>query len=140
MNPAELDGGKMFPLLAQLYLPPGVFRSIRLMDDQTPVGYLAAPDGSWCDITRTPDATGYYATGYYAVREAGPTLLWMAIETAWVQWTTLGAPAWHEFGLTATPTTHRIWHRDPDTGPTGYCQHRDRESSAGRPRARGGSA
>ncbi len=112
VNPAELDGGKMFPLLAQLHLPPGMFRSIRLLDDQTPVNYFAAPDGSWCQITRTADATGHYT-----VREAGPTPLWAAIETAWTQWTELGAPAWHEFGLTATPTAHRIWHRDPDTGP-----------------------
>ncbi|MGH4018623.1 MAG: hypothetical protein ACRDT0_05140 [Pseudonocardiaceae bacterium] len=54
VDPAELDGGKMF--LAQLHLPPDMFRSIRLTDDQTPVTYLAAPDGSWCEITRvTPD-------------------------------------------------------------------------------------
>ncbi|MGH3928395.1 MAG: methyltransferase domain-containing protein [Pseudonocardiaceae bacterium] len=112
VDPAELDGGKMFPLLAQLYLPPGVFRSIRLINDQTPVSYLATPDGSWCEITRIPDPAGYYT-----VREAGPTLLWAAIEHAWTQWTALGEPAWHEFGLTATPTVHRIWHRDPDTGP-----------------------
>ncbi|MGH4012415.1 MAG: methyltransferase domain-containing protein [Pseudonocardiaceae bacterium] len=111
VDPAELDGGEAFPFLAQLHLPPGMFRSIRLLDDQTPVSYLAAPDGSWCEITRTPDVTGRYA-----VREAGPTPLWAGIETAWAQWTELGAPAWHEFGLTATPTTHRIWYGDPDTG------------------------
>ncbi|MGH4021655.1 MAG: methyltransferase domain-containing protein [Pseudonocardiaceae bacterium] len=111
VDPAELDGGKMFPFLAQLHLPPDMFRSIRLTDDQTPVTYLAAPDGSWCEITRIPDASGRYA-----VREAGPTPLWAAIETAWIQWTQLDAPAWHEFGLTATPVSHRIWHRDPETG------------------------
>ncbi|MGH3795397.1 MAG: methyltransferase domain-containing protein [Pseudonocardiaceae bacterium] len=112
VDPAELDGNKMFPFLAQLHLPPGMFRSVRLIDDQTPISYLAAPDGSWCEITRTPDATGHYT-----VTEAGPTPLWAGVETAWTQWTNLGTPAWHEFGLTATPTTHHIWHGDPETGP-----------------------
>ncbi|MGH4026164.1 MAG: methyltransferase domain-containing protein [Pseudonocardiaceae bacterium] len=112
VNPAELDGGARFPLVAQLYLPSGMFHSMRVDDNQTPVSYLAAPDGSWCEITRVPDATGQYA-----LREAGPTSLWAAVETAWTQWTELGAPAWHEFGLTATPTTHHLWHQNPYTGP-----------------------
>ncbi|MGH3909992.1 MAG: methyltransferase domain-containing protein [Pseudonocardiaceae bacterium] len=112
LNPAELDGGARFPLLAQLHLPSGMFHSIRPADDQAPVSYLAAPDGSWCEITRTPDSTGQYP-----LREAGPTPIWAAIENAWTQWTELGAPAWHDFGLTATPATHHIWHRDPHTGP-----------------------
>ncbi|MBV8995458.1 MAG: methyltransferase domain-containing protein, partial [Pseudonocardiales bacterium] len=65
VNPAELDGA--FAFLAQLHLPVGVFRSIRLAnDDQTPLTYLAAPDGSWCEITRHADAHGRYT-----LREAG---------------------------------------------------------------------
>jgi hypothetical protein len=112
VDPAELDGGKSFSFLAQLYVPPGMFRSVRLLDGQTPVSYLAAPDGSWCEITRTPDANGHYM-----VQEAGPTSLWAGIEIAWIKWLELGGPALHEFGLTATPTTHRIWHYDPETGP-----------------------
>jgi len=111
LNPTELDGG--FAFLAQLHLPVGVFRSIRLADDdQTPLTYLAAPDGSWCEITRHADAHGRYT-----LREAGPLPLWAAIETAWSQWAQLGAPACHEFGLTITPTRHHIWHRDPANGP-----------------------
>jgi methyltransferase of ATP-grasp peptide maturase system len=112
LNPAQIDGTQMFPFLAQLHLPPGMYRAIYLTDTDGPVTYLASPDGSWCEISRQPDHTGRHT-----VREAGPTPLWAAIETAWTQWTQLGTPAWHEFGLTATPTTHTIWHRDPHNGP-----------------------
>ncbi len=112
VDPAELDGGKHFPFLAQLYLPPGIFRSIRLTDDHVAITELRAPDGSWCENNREPDATGRYI-----VREAGPTPLCSNIETAWNRWRELGAPAWHEFGLTATPTEHHIWHLDPHDGP-----------------------
>jgi hypothetical protein len=55
--------------------------------------------------------------GRHSVREAGPTPLWAHVETAWQQWTDLGEPPWHEFGLTATPERHTVWHRSPD-GPT----------------------
>ena len=112
-RPAELDGGQRFPFLAQLHLPARMFRSLYLDDNQAPVTYLAAYDGSWCEVSRQPDHTGRYP-----VREAGPTPLWAGIETAWTQWTELGEPAWHEFGLTATPTDHRIWHHDPRNGQT----------------------
>jgi hypothetical protein len=96
-HPSELDGGKQFPFLAQLYLPPGIFRSIWLTDDQVATTELRAPDGSWCEITREADATGRHT-----VREAGPTPLWTNIETAWNRWRELGAPAWHIFGLTGS--------------------------------------
>jgi methyltransferase of ATP-grasp peptide maturase system len=112
LDPAELDGGKHFPFLAQLYLPPGMFRSISVDDDQVAVTQLRAPDGSWCTINREPDATGHRT-----VREAGPTPLWANVETAWQRWQQLGAPAWHEFGLTATAPSHHVWLRDPHHGP-----------------------
>lgn len=111
LDPAKLDGG--FQFLAQLHLPPGMFRSIRRSeDDQTPITYLAAPDGSWAEVARTPDTHGHYT-----VHEAGATRLWTAVESAWTEWTRLGTPPWHEFGITATPTEQRIWHRDP-AGPS----------------------
>jgi protein-L-isoaspartate O-methyltransferase len=112
VDPAELDGGKQFPFLAQLYLSPGMFRSIQLTDDHEAITELRAPDGSWCQITREPDATGRYT-----VREAGPTPLWTNVEIAWNRWHALGTPPWHEFGLTATPIEHHIWHLDPHNGP-----------------------
>jgi hypothetical protein len=42
-HPSEIDGGKQFPFLAQLYLPPGIFRSIWLTDDQVATTELRAP-------------------------------------------------------------------------------------------------
>jgi methyltransferase of ATP-grasp peptide maturase system len=111
LDPAELDGGARFPFLAQLHLPPGVFRGMWHRDDGTTITELRAPDGSWCEITREPGPDGCHT-----VREAGPTALCAHIETAWEQWTDLGAPAWHEFGLTATPTRHTIWFGAPN-GP-----------------------
>ncbi|MGQ0779199.1 MAG: hypothetical protein ACT4NY_33090 [Pseudonocardiales bacterium] len=80
-------------------------------DDATTVTELRVPDGSWAEVTREPDPHARYR-----VREAGPTPLWARIETAWEQWTDLGSPQWHEFGLTATPTRHTISFTDPD-GP-----------------------
>ncbi|MGQ0775333.1 MAG: hypothetical protein ACT4NY_13070 [Pseudonocardiales bacterium] len=80
--------------------------------DGTTVTELRAPDGSWAEVTREPDPGARYH-----VREAGPTPLWAHIETAWQQWTDLGTPPWHESGLTATPTRHTIWFKDPD-GPS----------------------
>jgi methyltransferase of ATP-grasp peptide maturase system len=112
VNPAELDGGRTFPFMAQLYLQPGTYRSLRLTENRTLVTYLAAPDGSWCEITRNPDVSGRHR-----VKEAGPTPLWSAVEAAWTEWNQLGAPAWHEFGVTVTRTRHSIWYRDPDSGP-----------------------
>jgi methyltransferase of ATP-grasp peptide maturase system len=111
VDPTELDGGRGFPFLAQLYLPPGMYRAITL-HDQTPVTELRAPDGSWCHITRQPDAAGRHD-----VREAGSTPLIECLEEAWQRWQSLDAPPWHEFGLTATATEHHVWHRDPRGGP-----------------------
>jgi methyltransferase of ATP-grasp peptide maturase system len=112
LDPAELDGGRSFPFLAQLYLSPGMFRSISVDDEQVAVTQLRAPDGSWCTISREPDATGRHI-----VREAGPTPLWANVETAWQRWQQLGTPACHEFGLTATATAHHVWLGDPHRGP-----------------------
>ena len=112
VDPAQLDGGARFPFLAQLHLPHGVFRSMWRSDDGDTITELRAPDDSWCEVTREPDSDGRHP-----VREAGPTLLWAHVETAWQQWTDLGVPAWHEFGLTATPARHVVWFGTPD-GPS----------------------
>ncbi len=112
LDPGELDGGKYFPFLAQLYLPPGMFHSISIDDNDVAVTELRAPDGSWCETNREPGANGCFA-----LRQAGPTPLWAGVETAWDRWRELREPAWHEFGLTATPTEHRIWLGDPQDGP-----------------------
>ena len=106
VNPRELD--EAFRFLAQFHLASGTFQSVRLGDDHIPLTYLAAPDGSWCRVRRQPDSHGQFP-----LREAGPTGLWSAVETAWTQWTELGAPHWHEFGLTARHHDQVIWFRDP---------------------------
>lgn len=111
VNPAELDGGKRFPFLAQLYVPHGVFRSIWRSDDGETITELRGPDGSWCEVVREPDTDGRHV-----VRESGPTALWKNIEEAWQSWVDLNAPPWQEFGLTATPSSQTIWLGNPD-GP-----------------------
>jgi hypothetical protein len=111
LDPTELDGGKKFLFLAQLYLPAGMYRSIT-MRDNTPVTELRAPDGSWCHIARQPDTTGHHT-----VWEAGPTPLTECLERAWMCWQNLGSPDWHQFGLTATTTHQHIWHQNPHNGP-----------------------
>jgi methyltransferase of ATP-grasp peptide maturase system len=111
VDPAQLDGGARFPFLAQLHLPHGVFRSMWRGDDGDTVTELRATDGSWVEVIREPGPEGRYR-----LRQAGPTPLWAQVEAAWQQWTDLGEPQWHQFGLTATPTTHRVWFGDPD-GP-----------------------
>lgn len=109
VDPRELD--EAFRFLAQLHLPAGTFQSIRRDDDGNSMTYLAAPEGSWCRAIRQPDCRGQFP-----LREAGPTRLWSAVETAWAQWAELGAPPWHEFGLTAGLHDQVIWLRDPGGG------------------------
>lgn len=111
VDPAQLDGGARFPFLAQLHLPHGVFRSMWCSDGGDTVTELRSLDGSWSEVIREPNTEGRYQ-----VREAGPTPLWGQVEAAWEQWTNLGAPAWHEFGLTATSHEHTVWFGTPD-GP-----------------------
>ncbi|MFD9958453.1 methyltransferase domain-containing protein [Amycolatopsis sp. NPDC059020] len=109
VDPAALEGG--FAFVAQLSLPAGMFRSVRMNDAGEPVTYLASPDGSWCEVARQPGEDGLRP-----VREAGPTSLWQNVEMAWEDWTALKEPACHEFGLTITPDEQLIWHADPDSG------------------------
>lgn len=108
VNPAELD--EEFRFLVQFHHPPGTFQSIRMGNNQGPVTYLAAPDGSWCQAARHPNQHGQFP-----LQEAGPTPLWSSVETAWSQWTHLGAPHWHDFGLTAGPHDQHIWFRHPNS-------------------------
>jgi hypothetical protein len=56
--------------------------------------------------------------GRYRVRHAGPHDLWADVEDAHDEWARMGAPAWHRFGLTATPTTQRVWLDSPDSPHT----------------------
>jgi methyltransferase of ATP-grasp peptide maturase system len=111
VDPVELDGG--FRFLAQFRLPPGTLHTLTV-DDGTPTATcLTNRDGSWCSVDRTADESSRFR-----VRHAGPRDLWADVEHAHDEWATMGAPAWHRFGLTATPTTQRVWLDSPDNQHT----------------------
>lgn len=108
VDPVKLDGG--FRFLAQFRLPPGTLHTVTV-DDGTPTATcLTNCDGSWCSVDRTAEESGQYR-----LRHTGPRDLWAAVEHAHDEWVTMGAPAWHRFGLTATPTTQRVWLDSPDS-------------------------
>jgi methyltransferase of ATP-grasp peptide maturase system len=111
VDPVELDGG--FRFLAQFRLPPGTLHTLTV-DDGTPTATcLTNRDGSWCSVDREADESGRYR-----VRHAGPRDLWADVEHAHDEWAAMGAPAWHRFGLTATPTAQRVWLDSPDNPHT----------------------
>lgn len=111
VDPVELDGE--FRFLAQFRLPPGT-RHTLTVDDGTPTATcLTNRDGSWCSVARTTDESGRYR-----VSSAGPHDLWADVEHAHDEWATMGAPAWHRFGLTATPTTQQVWLDSPNSSHT----------------------
>lgn len=111
VDPVELDGG--FRFLAQFRLPPGTLHTLTA-DDGTPTATcLTNRDGSWCSVDRTAEESGRYR-----VWHAGPRDLWADVERAHDEWATMDAPAWHRFGLTATPTTQWVWLDSPDSEHT----------------------
>lgn len=111
VDPVELDGA--FRFLAQFRLPPGTLHTLTV-DNGTPTATcLTNQDGSWCSVDRTTDESGRYR-----VRYVGPRDLWADVEHAHDEWATMGAPAWHRFGLTATPTEQRVWLDSPDNPHT----------------------
>lgn len=104
----------VFWFLAQLLLPPNVSFGQIMNDTGRPAdGYLAVPDGSWCEIAEHPDEHGNRR-----VLEAGPHQLWTTIEDAHRLWTSLGQPGWERLGLTVTPQSHRVWLDHPDSDHT----------------------
>ncbi len=111
VDPVELDGG--FRFLAQFRLPPGTLHTLTV-DDGTPTATcLTNRDRSRCSVDRAADESGRYL-----MRHGGPRDLWADVEHAHDEWATMGAPAWHRFGLTATPTTQRVWLDSPDSAHT----------------------
>ncbi|MCR6488324.1 methyltransferase domain-containing protein [Amycolatopsis sp. OK19-0408] len=83
---------------------PYIRRTIMMGDCGPPYGILlAAPDGSSAQIGLNSDR----------VIEAGPRLLWRAVERAYRLWLRLGRPGWDRFGLTVTQREHTLWLDDP---------------------------
>ncbi|MGQ0778927.1 MAG: methyltransferase domain-containing protein [Pseudonocardiales bacterium] len=112
VDPAQLDGE--FRFLAQLHLPSGTFHTLTADAQQPRPTHtrLVSPDGSWCEVTREPDADSPYT-----VRQAGIQRLWDTVEAAHRQWRELGEPDWSRFGVTATLTDQHMWLDDPDHTP-----------------------
>lgn len=111
VDPVELDGE--FRFLAQFRLPAGT-RHTLTVDDGTPTATcLTNRDGSWCSVHRMADSPGRYRVLHAGLRD-----LWADVEQAHEEWVAIGAPAWHRFGLTATPTTQRVWLDDPASAHT----------------------
>ncbi|MGH3633490.1 MAG: methyltransferase domain-containing protein [Mycobacterium sp.] len=116
VDPVELDGE--FRFLAQFRLPAGTAHTLTVEDGAPKATCLTCRDGSWCSVERVTDRSGRYQ-----VRYAGPQDLWTDVEHAHDEWATLGAPAWHRFGLTATPTTQRVWLDRPDNPHAWNLEH-----------------
>jgi protein-L-isoaspartate(D-aspartate) O-methyltransferase len=109
VDPVVLDGG--FRFLAQFRLPLGTRHTLSVDGDTPTATRLTHRDGSWCSVHRSADESGRYRLCH-----AGPRDLWPDVEHAHDEWVAMGAPDWHRFGLTATPTTQRVWLDSPD-GP-----------------------
>lgn len=98
--------------LAQLHQPADMTFGFNL-DEQTrrpTATFLAAPDGSWCEIDHTEQ------DGRYQVVEAGPQQLWTAIEQAHDLWEAVGRPGWDRLGHTVTEQNHSVWLDHPEAG------------------------
>ncbi|MGI9003829.1 MAG: ATP-grasp peptide maturase system methyltransferase [Pseudonocardia sp.] len=75
---------------------------------QSVATFLAAPDGSWCEIDHHADGDRHQ------LREAGPTPLWTSIENAHQLWQDTGHPGWDRLGVTVTPDHQHVWLDDPN--------------------------
>lgn len=97
--------------LANFRLPRGISFGRCGPDTTTPptTTFLAAADGSWCEIEDPP------GDEMRRVWEGGPHQLWRAVEDAHDTWLLLDRPGWDRFGLTVMPTYQRVWLDSPDS-------------------------
>ncbi|MCP2167055.1 methyltransferase domain-containing protein [Goodfellowiella coeruleoviolacea] len=95
--------------LATRTMPVGVTFGQRWDEHTQQVGdtYLAAPDGSWCEISAEDEH------GKRRVWEGGPVSIVGAIEEAYRLWHDLDEPGWDQLGLTVTPHEQYVWLNDP---------------------------
>ncbi|MGH3913153.1 MAG: ATP-grasp peptide maturase system methyltransferase [Pseudonocardiaceae bacterium] len=100
----ELVNDQDFRFVVQRYVP--TLQSISWThSDDVPVLVLRATDASWAEITATEAEPGRYT-----ITQGGPQPIWDQVERAAARWNSLGRPAWHRFGLTATVDgAHRYW-------------------------------
>ncbi|MGH3827431.1 MAG: methyltransferase domain-containing protein [Pseudonocardiaceae bacterium] len=92
--------------LAHFQLPAGITFGLCGEDTskQPTTTFLAACDGSWCEIDEN-----------HRVWEAGLHQLWRIIEDAHSAWCTMGQPGWERLGLTVRPTQQWVWLDSPDS-------------------------
>ncbi len=93
-----------FRFFLQLHLGTGRSDHYRVGDRD--VASVVADDGSWAELT---------ADSEYLVRYDGTHNPWVTVERTHRTWNHLGRPAPTDFGLTVTPATQYVWHRDPDS-------------------------
>lgn len=77
----------------------------RIPEEQT--YFLYAADGSWSDVTPTPD-------GEHVVVQGGRRRVWDSVERAVDRWRSMGEPGRGRYGVTVTTDgTHHYWVDDP---------------------------
>lgn len=111
IDPSEVYTDQTWGLLAQTVLDGVVSRQIYVDDAEHLGTELATRDGaSWALIHHDREPSGF------PVRQAGPRQLWDELEELHQQWTTLGRPAYHRFGLTVGIDQTVLWLDHPDSG------------------------
>ncbi|MGH3905152.1 MAG: hypothetical protein ACRDTE_13335, partial [Pseudonocardiaceae bacterium] len=113
LDPQEAYDDQTWGLLAQTHLTGLACRQVYVDDDEHLGTELATPDGSsWALVHHTPDDDGH------PTQQAGPRRLWDELETLHEQWSALGRPAYHRFGLTLNLYSQTLWLDQPDGGHT----------------------
>ncbi|MET9290907.1 methyltransferase domain-containing protein [Streptomyces sp. NPDC003077] len=106
-RPLHTDGNLLFALRVAL---PDVQVTTQDGDEDGLTVWLHDGDASWSRL-RAP------RTGPATVEQGGPHRLADALEDAWDQWLTDGAPTLYDFGMTVTEHSQYVWCRNADTGP-----------------------
>ncbi len=118
LDPQHAYDDQTWGLLAQTHLQGVACRRIYVDDDEHLGTKLATPAGSsWAVIHHTPDDNGH------CTQQAGPRRLWRELEQLYEQWTVLGRPDYHRFGLTYDRNSQTcLWLDHPDIGHTWHCE------------------
>ncbi|MGH4016321.1 MAG: ATP-grasp peptide maturase system methyltransferase [Pseudonocardiaceae bacterium] len=98
-----------FRFVVQRYVP--TLQSMTwIRRDDVAVLVLHGSDASWAEVTAIETEAGRYA-----LTQGGPRPIWDDVERAAAAWNTLGRPARHRFGLTATVDgAHHYWLDNPE--------------------------
>lgn len=113
LDPQEAYDDQNWGLLAQTHLTGLACRQIYVDDHEYLGTELATPDGSsWAIVHHAPDDDGHFT------QQAGPRRLWDELEALHDQWTALGRPAYHRFGLTLNRHAQTLWLDQPDSRHT----------------------